>query len=178
MELTIAAVTAAQGVVAVGVLQALVFAVGLSIVESSGAAPGRTTPCSAGSSGWAGTATSRCTATPASRPGSSCTAWTTGSSSPTRATSRAACSRRCGGRSNPGTLAPSSTPGPATHVDATGLAALADLRDALRRENIDLVFARAKTRLLERLGEGGFADDGGVTFHPTARAAVAARTET
>jgi sulfate permease, SulP family len=68
--------------------------------------------------------------------------------------------------------------GAVTHVDATGLAALADLRAELRRDDIDLVFARAKTQLLERLREGGFADDEGVTFYPTVRAAVAARTET
>jgi high affinity sulfate transporter 1 len=55
-----------------------------------------------------------------------------------------------------------------THVDATGLAALSDLRDALRRENVGLVMARAKTPLLQLLEEAGF----DVPFHPTVRAAV------
>jgi SulP family sulfate permease len=55
-----------------------------------------------------------------------------------------------------------------THVDTTGLAALSDLRDALRREQVELVVARAKTPLLRRLGEAGF----DVPFHPTVREAV------
>ena len=57
-----------------------------------------------------------------------------------------------------------------THVDSTGLDALADLRDALRRENVELVVARAKTPLLDTLAEAGFE----VPFYPTVRAAVEA----
>ena len=56
------------------------------------------------------------------------------------------------------------------HVDTTGLAALSDLRDVLRRENVGLVVARAKTPLLQRLEEAGF----DVPFHPTVREAVKA----
>ena len=58
-----------------------------------------------------------------------------------------------------------------THVDATGLAALEDLLDGLRKEGIELSIARAKTPLIARLSESGLA---GVPFHPTVRAAVAA----
>ena len=42
-----------------------------------------------------------------------------------------------------------------THVDATGLAALEDLVDRLRKEGIELSIARAKTPLIARLSEGG-----------------------
>jgi MFS superfamily sulfate permease-like transporter len=59
-----------------------------------------------------------------------------------------------------------------THVDATGLAALEELRDTLLRSGVTLVFARATTPLRERLDEGGFA--AGTTFSPTVRAAVEA----
>jgi sulfate permease, SulP family len=55
-----------------------------------------------------------------------------------------------------------------THVDATGLAALSDLRDALRREKVELLVARAKAPLLRRLEDADF----DVPFHPTVREAV------
>jgi sulfate permease, SulP family len=57
-----------------------------------------------------------------------------------------------------------------THVDTTGLAALTDLRDALARENVELVVARAKTPLRQRLAEAGF----DVPLYPTVREAVEA----
>jgi sulfate permease, SulP family len=58
-----------------------------------------------------------------------------------------------------------------THVDATGLAALEDLVDALRKDGIELSVARAKTPLTARLAEFGLS---GVPLHPTVRAAVEA----
>jgi sulfate permease, SulP family len=58
-----------------------------------------------------------------------------------------------------------------THVDATGLAALEDLVDALRKEDIELSVARAKTPLTARLAEFGLS---GISLHPTVRAAVEA----
>jgi sulfate permease, SulP family len=58
-----------------------------------------------------------------------------------------------------------------THVDATGLAALEDLVDALRKEDIELSVARAKTPLTARLAEFGLS---GTSLHPTVRAAVEA----
>jgi sulfate permease, SulP family len=58
-----------------------------------------------------------------------------------------------------------------THVDATGLAALEDLVDALRKESIELSIARAKTALTARLAECGLS---GIPLHPTVRAAVEA----
>jgi sulfate permease, SulP family len=58
-----------------------------------------------------------------------------------------------------------------THVDVTGLAALEDLIDRLRKEGIELSVARAKTPLIARLTEGGLT---GIPFHPTVRAAVKA----
>ena len=60
-----------------------------------------------------------------------------------------------------------------THVDATGLAALADLRETLRQSGVTLVLAWAKTPLVDRLREGGFAD-GRTASYPTVRAAVEA----
>lgn len=60
-----------------------------------------------------------------------------------------------------------------THVDATGLAALVDLRDSLHRSDIGFALARAKTPLLERLSESGFMD-GRTPSYPTVRAAVEA----
>jgi sulfate permease, SulP family len=62
-----------------------------------------------------------------------------------------------------------------THVDATGLDALGELRESLRREHVDLVVARAKTPLLEKLDEAGFLDKlGRDRLFPTVRAAVEA----
>jgi SulP family sulfate permease len=58
-----------------------------------------------------------------------------------------------------------------THVDATGLAALEDLVDALRKESIELSIARAKTALIARIVEFGLS---GIPLHPTVRAAVEA----
>jgi SulP family sulfate permease len=63
--------------------------------------------------------------------------------------------------------------GGVTHVDATGLAALGDLRDTLHRSDVSLVLARAKTPLLVRLREGGFLDARTASY-PTVRAAVEA----
>jgi high affinity sulfate transporter 1 len=61
-----------------------------------------------------------------------------------------------------------------THVDATGLAALSDLHEALRRSGVVLAVAKAKTPLMERLEEAGFtAELGEEHFYPTVRAAVA-----
>jgi SulP family sulfate permease len=56
-----------------------------------------------------------------------------------------------------------------THVDATGLATLEDLVGRLRSEGIELSIARAKSPLAARLDEYGLA---GVSLHPTVRAAV------
>jgi sulfate permease, SulP family len=58
-----------------------------------------------------------------------------------------------------------------THVDATGLVALEDLIDGLRKEGIELSVARAKTPLAARLAEFGLSE---IPLHPTVRAAVAA----
>jgi len=60
-----------------------------------------------------------------------------------------------------------------THVDATGLAALVDLRDSLHRSDVSLALARAKTPLLARLRESGFMD-GRTESYATVRAAVEA----
>lgn len=56
-----------------------------------------------------------------------------------------------------------------THVDATGLAALEDLVDGLREEGIELSVARAKTPLTARLVEAGLSR---IPLYPTVRAAV------
>jgi sulfate permease, SulP family len=58
-----------------------------------------------------------------------------------------------------------------THVDDTGLAALEDLVGALREEAIELSVARAKTPLTARLTGSGLA---GIPLYPTVRAAVEA----
>jgi len=58
-----------------------------------------------------------------------------------------------------------------THVDATGLAALEDLVDGLREDGIELYVARAKTPLTVRLVEAGLSR---IPLHPTVRAAVEA----
>jgi MFS superfamily sulfate permease-like transporter len=58
-----------------------------------------------------------------------------------------------------------------THVDATGLGALEELVDALQNEGIKLSIARAKTPLSARLERGGLS---GIRLHPTVRAAVEA----
>jgi anti-anti-sigma regulatory factor len=58
-----------------------------------------------------------------------------------------------------------------THVDATGLAALEELVDVLRKEGIELSLARAKTPLIARLSASGLSE---ISIHPTVRAAVEA----
>ena len=92
VELTIAAVTAA-GVVAVGVLEAIIFAVGLSMVD----VVRRSARPHDAVLGWVERLgpgrTSACTAPHASSRASSCIGSTT-ASSPTRATSKLACARR------------------------------------------------------------------------------------
>ena len=110
VEVTIAAVTTA-GVVAVGVLEALVFAVGLSIVD----VVRRSARPHDAVLGWVDSLGRYAdVAVHPTRRGlrraSSSTASTTGSSSPTPATSRAACSRRCAARPEPARS--SSTPRP------------------------------------------------------------------
>ena len=60
-----------------------------------------------------------------------------------------------------------------THVDATGLAALEDLLGRLGKDGITMSVARAKSPLAARLSELGFA---GLALHPTVRAAVEAAT--
>jgi MFS superfamily sulfate permease-like transporter len=65
--------------------------------------------------------------------------------------------------------------GAVTHVDATGLDALLDLTNALRREEIRLVVARLRAHVYEQLEAAGVVDGiGREHFHPTVRAAVAA----
>lgn len=60
-----------------------------------------------------------------------------------------------------------------THVDATGLEALRDIARDLRKEDIVLAIARAKSPLKKRLDEASLtAEIGGERFHPTVRAAV------
>jgi sulfate permease, SulP family len=62
-----------------------------------------------------------------------------------------------------------------THVDATGLAALQDIARDLRKEDIVLVIARAKAPLKEHLDDAGLTREiGEARFHPTVRAAVEA----
>jgi SulP family sulfate permease len=58
-----------------------------------------------------------------------------------------------------------------THVDATGLAALEDLVDKLNDDGIELSVARAKTPLMARLDESSLAK---LPRYPTVRAAVEA----
>jgi SulP family sulfate permease len=62
-----------------------------------------------------------------------------------------------------------------THVDAAGAAALADLADALAADGVAVVIARVKGPVRERLDESGVtaALGGPGAYHPTVRAAVA-----
>ena len=61
------------------------------------------------------------------------------------------------------------------HVDATGVDALRDLAADLRRDGIGLVVARMKPQVYERLAAAGVNEAIGIDrFHPTVRAAVAA----
>jgi sulfate permease, SulP family len=173
VEVTIAAVTTA-GVVAVGVLEALVFAVGLSIVD---------------------------VVRRSARPHDAVLGWVERlgrygdvAVHPSARITPGVVVYRLDDRlffANSGYVkgrvleAVGGAPGPVrclvfdaeavTHVDATGLAALTELRAALRREDVDLVVARAKTPLMQRLDESGFvAELGGDRFYPTVREAVAA----
>lgn len=64
-----------------------------------------------------------------------------------------------------------------THADATGLEALVDLTKDLRREGIALVVARLRTNLHEQFEVAGVVDEiGADRFYPTVRAAVDAFT--
>jgi Sulfate permease family len=81
VEVAIAAVTAA-GVVVVGVLEAVVFPVGLTILDAVRGARGPATRCSATTLPSVASSTSRSVRTLASCPAWSCTGSTTGCSSP------------------------------------------------------------------------------------------------
>jgi high affinity sulfate transporter 1 len=60
-----------------------------------------------------------------------------------------------------------------THADSTGLAALEEVTSELRRNGIALVVARLHTRMYEELDQGGLiAAIGPARFYPTVRAAV------
>jgi SulP family sulfate permease len=60
-----------------------------------------------------------------------------------------------------------------THIDSTGLEALDDLANGLRRDGITLVVARLRTRLRSQLELGGVVDTiGPGRFYPSVRAAV------
>jgi len=60
------------------------------------------------------------------------------------------------------------------HVDATGVDALLDLAGDLRREGVALVIARLRTPMQEQLEAAGLAEAIGGRIYPTVRAAVAA----
>ena len=62
-----------------------------------------------------------------------------------------------------------------THADATGLAALLDVTNDLRRDGITLVVARLRTRMEQQLEDTGVLDViGAEHLYPTVRAAVEA----
>ena len=62
-----------------------------------------------------------------------------------------------------------------THIDVAGLAALRELAGDLRREEIGLALARTKATMEKRLRDAGITDGpGGAALHPTVRRAVAA----
>jgi SulP family sulfate permease len=64
-----------------------------------------------------------------------------------------------------------------THVDVAGLEALGELTTGLARDGITLRVARMKTPVRERLDDAGVAQTIGIErFHPTVRAAVAEAT--
>jgi sulfate permease, SulP family len=173
VELTIAAVTAA-GVILVGVLEAIVFAVGLSIVD---VARRSARPHDAvlgwvdGLGRWADVAVHR-------------SARLTAGVVVYRLDDRLFFANQSyvKGRVREAVRgAPSEThtlvldAEGLTHIDSAGLDALGDLTTGLRREGITLRVARMKTPLHERLEETGVADEIGPDhFHPTVRAAVAA----
>jgi high affinity sulfate transporter 1 len=65
-----------------------------------------------------------------------------------------------------------------THADATGLDALLDVTKDLRRDEITLVLARLRTRMEEQLDDAGVLDAIGPDhLYPTVRAAVDAYTD-
>ena len=62
-----------------------------------------------------------------------------------------------------------------THIDATGSEALAQLTESLRRDDVHLLIARLKDRPKQRFDEAGLtAAIGEENFYPTVRAAVQA----
>jgi sulfate permease, SulP family len=62
-----------------------------------------------------------------------------------------------------------------THVDVAGITALREIVDALGEEGVSLAFARVKSATRLRLDESGLSDEIGLgRFHPTVRAAVKA----
>lgn len=65
-----------------------------------------------------------------------------------------------------------------THVDAAGLTALRDMAESLAGQGVTLVVARMTHRIEQQLIDAGVADDiGREHFYPTVRAAVAACVE-
>jgi high affinity sulfate transporter 1 len=61
-----------------------------------------------------------------------------------------------------------------THVDATGVEALRELRSELDRDGVELLVARVRAHVQERLADAGVVDAiGEERFFPTVRAAVA-----
>ena len=64
-----------------------------------------------------------------------------------------------------------------THVDSTGLEALEDVTNDLRRDGIALVVARLRTRMEEQFDHAGLVGRSAAAhFYPTVRAAVDAYT--
>jgi SulP family sulfate permease len=62
-----------------------------------------------------------------------------------------------------------------THVDSAGLAAIGDLVRGLERDGVTVVVARMRSVTRERFDESGLSEEiGPERFHPTVRAAVAA----
>jgi sulfate permease, SulP family len=62
-----------------------------------------------------------------------------------------------------------------THVDVTGMAALSDLTEELRRDGVTLVLARLRTRMEEQLATSGVLEVvGREHLFPTVQVAVAA----
>jgi MFS superfamily sulfate permease-like transporter len=65
-----------------------------------------------------------------------------------------------------------------THADSTGLAALDQLTRDLERDEITLLVARLRTRMLEQFASAGLTDTiGRARFFPTVEAAVAASSD-
>ena len=168
------AVATLVGVVVLGVLQALVIAVALSISTSCGGARSRGTRCSAGSTGWVAGGTWSSTPPRASPRESSSTGSTTASSSRTLATSRVAYSRRFGAPPTSRTGS-SSTRRPSRTSMRPGSRRVRELAAGRRRDGIGLVVARMKPAVYEQVAVAGVAEAiGEERFFPTVRAAVAA----